>query len=93
MGKKEFAAAALDLEYKTYIVHIGLVSSVASHSFFSLDIYPSCKPQIAGLIAKEAFTKIFAKYLDFANAFSLDLTFKFSEHTGINNHVIELVNN
>ena len=33
VGKKKFAAAALDPKHKTYVVHIRLVSSVTSPSF------------------------------------------------------------
>ena len=38
VSKKEFAAAELDLEYETYIVHVGSVSSVASPSSSPLDV-------------------------------------------------------
>ena len=55
------------------------------------DIHPSRRPQIGGLIAEEALTKVPVKYTDFANMFSLDLASKLPEHTGINNHAIELV--
>ena len=43
------------------------------------------------MIAEEALTKVPAKYSDFADVFSLDLAFKLPEHTGINDHAIELV--
>ena len=39
VGKKEFAAAALDPEHETYVVHIGSVSSVVSPSFPLLNIH------------------------------------------------------
>ena len=35
--------------------------------------------------------KVSAEYLDFADVFSSDLTSKLPEHTGINDHAIELV--
>ena len=38
VGKKEFAAAELDPEHETYVVHIGSVSSVASPSSSSLNV-------------------------------------------------------
>ena len=82
VGKKEFAAAALNPEYKTFIVHITSLSSTP------LD----ARPQISGLIAEKAPTKVPAKYLDFVNVFSLDLAFKLPKHTGINDHAIKLVN-
>ena len=71
MGKKEFAAAELDPEHETYVVHV--------------------RPQIAGLIAEEAPTKVPAKYADFADVFSPDLASELPEHTGINDHAIKLV--
>ena len=72
MGKKEFAAAALDSEHETYIVHVGSVSSdVLSSS--SLNIYPFHRPQISGLIAEGALTKIPDEYSDLADVFSPDL--------------------
>ena len=95
VGKKEFAAAALDPEYETYVVHVGSVSSDASPSSsasqLELDVHPSRRPQISGLIAEEAPTTVPAEYSDFADVFSPDLASELPEHTGINDHAIELV--
>ena len=93
VGKKEFAAAALDLKYETYIVHIGLVRSNAlpSSSLLELDVHPSRKSQVSGLIAEEAPIKVPAEYSDFADVFSPVLTSELPEHIGINDHAIELV--
>ena len=55
------------------------------------DVHPSRGPQKASLIAKETLTKGSVKYTDFADMFSLDLAFELPEHTGINDHAIELV--
>ena len=89
---KEFASAVIDLEYKTYVVHIGSVSSVALPSFFPFDIYPFHIPQIAGLIAEKAPTKVSAEYSDFADVFSSNFASKLPKHTRINDDAIELVN-
>ena len=86
VGKKEFAAAALDPEHETYVVHVASLSSTPP-----LDVHPSRRPQISGLIAEEAPTKVPAEYSDFADIFSPDLASKLPEHTGINDHAIELV--
>ena len=56
-----------------------------------LNIHPSHRLQIVGLIAKEVPTKVLAKYTDFTDVFSLDLASKPSMHTGIKNHAIKLV--
>ena len=92
VGKKGFLAAALDLEHETYAVHIGSVSSNALHSSSLFNVHSFRRPQISGLIAKEAFTKVPAKYLDFANVFSPDLVSELPKHTEINDHAIKLVN-
>ena len=88
IGKKEFAAAALDLEYETYIVHIASLSSTLLITFF--DIHPFQEPQISGLIAEEAPTKVSTEYLDFANVFFPDLATEPPEYTKINDYAIDL---
>lgn len=88
MEKKEFTAAALDLKYEPFIVYVVLFhSTLLTH----VNIYPSYKSQIVGLIAKKDFIKISTKYANFADVFFLDLNFKLCKHTGIDNHAIELV--
>ena len=93
MGKKEFAAVALDPESETFVVYVGSLSSDALLSSFLLkhDVHPSCRPQISGLIAEEVPTKIPAEYSDFADVFFPDLASELPEYTEINNHAIELV--
>ena len=94
MGKKDFAAIALNLGSETFVVYVASLCSDALPSSFplELDIHPSRRPQISGLIAKEAPTKIPAEYSNFADVFSPDLAAELPKHTGINNHAIELVN-
>ena len=82
MGKKEFATAVVDPEHETFIVYVVYLNSILLNA----------KPQISGLIAKKAPTRVSAKYFDFANIFSLDLASELPEYTGNNNHAIELVN-
>ena len=98
VGKKEFAAAALDLESETFVVHVASLSSDASPSsspldvpVASFDVHPSRRPQISGLIAEEAPTKVPAEYSDFEDVFSPDLASELPKHTEINDHAIELV--
>ena len=55
-------------------------------------MHPLRKAQIAHLKADEAFTKIPSEYADFADIFSPKLVVELSEHIGINDHAIELVN-
>ena len=93
IGKKEFAVAALDPEHETYVVYVASFSSTPLASLGStlLDVHPSQRPQISGLITEEALTKVLAKYSDFANVFSLDLASELLKQSGINNHAIVLV--
>ena len=88
MGKKEFAAAALNLEHETYVVHVASLSSTPLVT--SLNVHPSQEPQISGLITKEAPTKVPAKYLDFADDFFSDLATKLPKYTKINTYTIDL---
>ena len=115
VDEREFAAAALDPEHETYVVHIASLSSaslvaslnsaplvpslssallVASLSsaplIASFDVYPSRRPQISGLIAKKASTKVLVEYSDFVDIFSPDLAIKLPEYTKISTHVIDL---
>ena len=92
VGRKKFAVATLDLEYKTYIVYIKSVSSDASPTSSTIDVHFLKKSKISGLIVEKAPTKVSSKYLDFASIFSLDLASELSKHTEINDHVIKLVN-
>ena len=93
VGKKEFAATALDPKSKTFVVHVVSLSSNAlpSSSSLKLNVHPFRRPQISGLIDEEAPTKIPAKYSDFADVFLPDLAFELPKYTGINNYTIELV--
>ena len=58
---------------------------------FDADVHPSRRPQISGLIAEEAPTKVSDEYVDFADIFSPDLASELPEHTGTKDHAIELV--
>ena len=93
MGKKKFAATALNLESEILVVYIGSLNfnALPSSSPLELNVYPFRRPYISSLIAKETSIKVPVKYSDFANVFFPDLASKFSKHIGINNHVIKLV--
>ncbi len=86
IGKKEFAATALDPEHKVFAVYIATLSVDSGD-----EVYPSRRTQIAHLKADEAPTKVPSKYADFANIFSPKLAAELTEHAGINNHAIKLV--
>ena len=87
VGKKEFAAAALDPGHEIFVVHVASLESPSKEG----DVHPSRRVQIAALMANEAPTLIPTEYSDFADAFSPELASELPEHTGINDHAIELV--
>ena len=87
MEKKEFVVIVFDPQHKTFIIHIIFFSS----TLLNAGVHPFHRPQVPGLIAKKAFTKILAKYTNFADVFSPELAFKLLEYIGINNHTIKLV--
>ncbi len=84
IGKKEFAAAALNPEHEAFIVHVAALSVDSDDKVHSLK-----KAQIAHLKADKALTKDLSEYADFANVFSPSLAAELPEYTGINNHAIE----
>ncbi len=84
--KKEFALTALDREHEVFVVHVAAISINLGD-----DMHLSRRAQIAHLKADEALAKVPNKYAHFADVFLPKLAAKFPEHTRINNHAIELV--
>ena len=83
MGKKEFAAAMLDPEYETFVVHIASLNLVPGS-------YPDREAQITFLLTKEI--KILDEYLDFTNDFSEEKALVLPERTKLNEYAIDLDN-
>ena len=87
--RKEFAAAAFDPEYETFVVDVAFLESPSSTQ--EGDVHPLCRAEIAALVANEVPISISTKYSDFADIFSPELASKLPEYTEINDHAIELV--
>ncbi len=87
IGKKEFAAAALDPEHEAFVVHVSTLSVDSGDK-----VHPLKKAQIPYLKVDKASSKVSSKYADFVDVFSPKLALELPEHTGINNHAIKLVN-
>ncbi len=83
---KEFTTAALDPEHEAFIVHVATLSVDSSN-----EVHPSKRAQIADLKADEASSGIPGEYGNFADIFSPKLAAELPEHTEINDHAIELV--
>ena len=74
----------MDENSETFVVHVASLSSTL------LNVHPFWRPQISGLIVKEALTKVPNEYANFVDVFSPDLAAELPEHTGINDHAIKL---
>ena len=84
INKREFMAAALNVDDETFVMYIAALAELTI-----MPIYSSYQAQVALLTSKE--NGILAEYLDFSNVFFLDSTMKLLEHTRINNHPINLL--
>ena len=86
IDKKEFAAAPLSANNKTFVAHV-----VALAKPTIMPIHPSYQAQVDALMSKEI--GISAEYSDFSNVFSSDSAAELLEYTGINDHPINLLDN
>ncbi len=84
--KKEFTTAALDSEHEAFVVHVATLSVNSGD-----EVHPSKRTQIAHLKADEALIEVPSEYANFADVFLPKLAAELPEHTGINDHAIELV--
>ena len=86
IDKKNFAAAALNANNETFMVHVAALVEPTT-----IPIHLSYQAQVATLTSKE--TGIPAKYSDFSDVFSSDSAAELPEYTGINDHPINLLDN
>ena len=84
IDKKEFAVAALNVDDKTFMIHVRTLAEP-----ITMPIHPSCQAQVALLISEE--TGIPAEYSDFSNFFSSHSAAELPEQTRINDHRIDLL--
>lgn len=83
IDKKEFAAAILNKKDKIFVMLMTAFN-------LALNIHPSQEVKIV-LLDVEKVT-ISSKYTDYTNVFSLDSAAKLAKHIGINNHLMNLIN-
>ena len=88
INKKEFAAAALDLDSETFVMYVVDLDIEGTN----MAIHPFWVVQIKLLKANMAPITVSTKYSDYTNVFSSKLTAELPEHTGINDQAIELEN-
>ena len=84
IDKKEFAAAAMDEDSETFVVHVASIIETMS-------IHLAREAQIAALQADKAPTKVPAEYADYVDVFFPDLVMELPENTDMNEHAIKLI--
>ena len=83
INKKEFAIAEFNEDDENLIMHITALSVVDSNVHLSWHV------QIALLKVEKVI--ILSKYIDYTNVFSSDFVVELPKHIGINNHLIDLI--
>ena len=86
INKKEFAAAALDADSETFVVHVTALDIEGTN----MAVHPFRAAQIGLLKANEASTIVPTKYSDYTDVFSSELAIELPKHISINDHAIEL---
>ena len=84
IDKKEFAAAALNADNETFLVHIAALAEPTT-----MPIHSSYQAQVAALTSEE--TGIPAEYSDFSDVLSLNSAAELLKHNRINDHPIDLL--
>ena len=86
IDKMGFAAALLNADNQIFVVN---VAALVEPTIRPIILF--CQAQVALLTSEE--TGIPAKYSDFSNVFSLDSAVKLPEYIGIDDHLIDLLDN
>ena len=81
---KEFVIVALDVNSKTFVVHVAIREQE------EMPVHSKRQAQVGALLFNEAPTKIPAEYSDYSDVFSAENVAELPENTGINEHAIEL---
>ena len=84
IDKREIVAATFNADDETFVVHIMALAKPTT-----ISIYLFCQAQVIALTSEE--TGILAEYSYFSNVFSSDSAAKLPEHTRINDHSIDLL--
>ena len=86
IDKRKFAAVALNADNEIFVMHLAALVEPTT-----MPIHPFYQAQVIVLMSKE--NGIPTEYFDFSNVFSSDSTAELPEHTGINDHPINLLHN
>ena len=89
---KEFVIVVLDIDSKTFIIHVAL----REHKEMVIDLGNKAQikaqngAQVGALLFDKAPTEVPTKYSNYSNVFSAENATELLENTGINEHAIEL---
>ena len=81
---KEFVIAALDVNSKTFVVHMAIWERE------KMPVHSKKQAQVGALLFDKAPTKVPVEYSDYSNVFSAENAAELPENTGMNEHAIEL---
>ena len=81
---KELVIAALDVDSKTFIVHMAI------QEWEKMPLYTEKQAQVGDLIFNKAPTEVPVEYSDYNNIFSAENAAELLENNGINEHTIKL---
>ena len=81
---QEFVIAALDVNNKTFIVH------VAIWKWEEMPVHSKKQVQVGALLFDKAPTKVIVEYFNYSNVFSVENIVEFPENTEMNEHAIKL---
>ena len=84
INKREFTIAALNTDDKIFVMYIMALAKLTT-----ILIHSSHQAQVALLMSEK--TGIPIKYSNFSNVFSLDSAVELPEYIGINDHLINLL--
>lgn len=84
IDEKEFAKAALDENFKTFMMNVAALKAL------KMAIHPSRTAQVVSLKANKASTEILFEYSDYADVFLTKLAIELPKHNNINDYTIKL---
>ena len=84
VNPKEFVIAALDIDSKTFVVHVAIRKQE------EMPVHSEKQAQVGALLFDKASTKVLAEYSNYSNVFSAENATELPENTGMNKHAIKL---
>lgn len=80
---KKFAAAVLDSKKEAFVIHVVLLE-------IQKIVHLSYRAQIASFITNKRPVEVLKEYVEYIDVFFKETATELQEHTGINNHYIDL---